>query len=101
LQEELVKRSDRVKQNIMNWIEEIDQQITDYALKNNWSIFREFARKSPSRYLKLKRQNETIIVRISDHKSIYKTETFSLSPDGFDDSIDDVMASLAPRKDEL
>jgi hypothetical protein len=90
-----------IKNNIAAWIDATEAAVLEGADQNGWSVSsRSRARKSPSRYLVLRRNGEAIEVRISDHKSVYRTENFSLSPDGFDHSLLEIIARLEAPQDE-
>lgn len=84
-----------VKKNVAAWINDTETAIWETADENGWSVVsRSCARNSQSRYLTVRRDGESIKVRISDHKSVYQSEHFSLSPDGYDDLLSDVIKRL-------
>lgn len=90
-----------IRNNIAVWINEIEAAVLKTADENGWTISsRGMARNTPSRYLTLRRNGEVVKVRISDHKSVYHTEHFSLSPNGYDNSLSDVIKRLEAQKYE-
>lgn len=79
-----------VKANILAWIENTQKLILKMAVKLGYVASIDYARSTQSRYVTLCKEGFEVRVRISDHKSVYKTEDLSLSPDGYDNVIEDV-----------
>ncbi len=77
---------------------EKEEELLHCATLNDWTISISRARKTNSSYFTFQRDGERIKVRISDHKTYFKTEHYSLSPDGYNDSISVVFNRLKAEK---
>jgi hypothetical protein len=88
----------------LQFVDDTEAKLQAAAIVGGWDIIKiSFASNTRSRYFTLRRGNEQIKIRISDHGSAYCSEdySFAMNP-GFDDNdIDAVLRVIAePRADE-
>lgn len=91
---------EEIKRNVIAWVQDAEASVIEGADDNGWSVSsRSLAKNSLSRYLTFRRGTISVKVRISDHQSVYGTENYSLSPDAYDDSLEDVLIRLEATDD--
>lgn len=81
----------------IEWIGQTLEQVERLAAEHGWEIAsRDRSRETKSRYLTLERGDQRLVVRVSDHGSMYCREDISLAKDGGPDdhTLDDLMRRL-------
>lgn len=80
----------------VDWIEQTIEQVERLAAQHGWEITsRDKSRETKSHYLTLERDDQTLVVRVSDHGSMYCREDISIAMDGGPD--DHTLADLRRR----